>query len=340
MQEQKPEIYFALKQLQTNFSKIYKVKQSDRFAILSQVKLLLDDGFPKYVIRTDIQDFYESISHEKLLKKVNEDSLLSFLSKRIIAQILKEYSQKAPSTQGLPRGVGISAYLAELYLRDLDKQVKAIPDVIYYARYVDDIIVVFTPPSLNSPQRYLQDLTSIINSHSLTVNATKTQEFDLRTKTQNANHSFDYLGYKFSFGFASYKPIQVQLNLATKKIDKYKNRIDISFSHYFHHSKVDEKTARKQLIKRIRFLVSNTRLKNNKKNILTGIYHSHSLLNTTQDLEHLDEHFQNSVNINNFPPKLADRLRANSFLDGFVKRKFVPFSTTDLHEIMKIWRKK
>jgi hypothetical protein len=77
--EKKPEYFFALKQIQYNFRKLYKVKQANRFAIVSQIKGLLDDNFPKYVIRTDIQEFYESIPHDILLQKLNEENLLTFL---------------------------------------------------------------------------------------------------------------------------------------------------------------------------------------------------------------------------------------------------------------------
>ncbi len=104
--------FFALKQIQYNFRKLYKVKQANRFAIVSQIKGLLDDNFPKYVIRTDIQEFYESIPHDILLQKLNEENLLTFYSKKILFQILNEYKRLSGSEKGLPRGVGVSAYLA------------------------------------------------------------------------------------------------------------------------------------------------------------------------------------------------------------------------------------
>jgi Reverse transcriptase (RNA-dependent DNA polymerase) len=340
VQDHKADVYFSLKQLQINFSAIYKVKQSDRYFILSQLKLLLGDGFPKYVIRTDIKDFYESISHEKLQKKINEDSLLSLFSKRLIAQILKEYRVKAPSDKGLPRGVGISAYLAELYLRDLDRQIKALPDITYYARYVDDIVVIFTPPQLNANQQYLQSIAAIVQSHDLLLNQAKTNEFDLRLNAQNNVNTFEYLGYKFKFGSNSYKPVPVELHLSGKKMQKYETRIQLAFDHYFHQKKVDEKKARKLLVKRIKFLTSNTRLKNNKKNILTGIYHSHSLLTSTSDMDSLDTYLQARINATPFPPSLSARLQVYSFRRGFMERKFIPFSANDMYQIVKIWKKR
>ena len=49
------------------------------------------------------------------------------------------------SGSGVPRGFGVSAYLSELYMREIDNEIKALPDVIYYARYVDDIVIIFSP---------------------------------------------------------------------------------------------------------------------------------------------------------------------------------------------------
>ena len=46
---------------------------------------------------------------------------------------------------GVPRGIGISAYLSELFMRNVDNQIQELDDLIYYARYVDDIIAIFVP---------------------------------------------------------------------------------------------------------------------------------------------------------------------------------------------------
>jgi hypothetical protein len=63
--ENKPEHFFVLKQLQRNIYKTFKVKQASRKNIISQLKLILDDNFPKIIIRTDIESFYETIPHGK-----------------------------------------------------------------------------------------------------------------------------------------------------------------------------------------------------------------------------------------------------------------------------------
>jgi len=117
-----PENYFALKQIQYNVSKLFGVKQSNRFAIVEQVKILLEDKLPKFVIRTDIKDFYESIQHEKLLARINRDNLLTPFSRKILQGILLKYRDLSGTDKGIPRGIGVSAHLAELFMRDIDKK--------------------------------------------------------------------------------------------------------------------------------------------------------------------------------------------------------------------------
>ncbi|CAG5010799.1 hypothetical protein DYBT9275_04817 [Dyadobacter sp. CECT 9275] len=146
------ESILILKQLQYNLRKIYKVKQSNRFSIVNNVKILLSDGFPKIILKTDIKGFYENIPQKELLRKINNENLLTLSSRRIISQVLREYNDLTKNTTGVPRGIGISPYLVELYMRDIDSRIKNLAGVMYYARYVDDIIVIYTPSDSISPQ--------------------------------------------------------------------------------------------------------------------------------------------------------------------------------------------
>jgi len=151
-----PEHYYAEKQISKNLSRLYKVKQANRNQIVSQLADLLHDKFPYHFIRTDISNFYESIDHASLLKKLENDQLLSHKSLRLTKQLLTKFSSQVGSNGiGLPRGIGLSSYLAELYLRDFDQEIRGLEDVVFYARYVDDIVVVFAPTLMSSPKGYL-----------------------------------------------------------------------------------------------------------------------------------------------------------------------------------------
>lgn len=100
--------FFISKKLQESIRRIYKIKQASRYAILSEIINILEDKSPKYVIRTDIKGFYESIPQKKLLDKLNNDYLLSARSKKFIQQILEEYNKltcqsDSDTAKGVPR---------------------------------------------------------------------------------------------------------------------------------------------------------------------------------------------------------------------------------------------
>ncbi len=330
--EDKPENFFSLKQIQYNFRKLYKVKQSSRFSIVSQVKGLLADNFPKYIIRTDIEEFYENIPHNNLLKKLNEENLLTFYSKRLISQILNTYKQLSGTDKGVPRGIGVSAYLAELYMRDIDNHIKSLPNVTYYARYVDDIIIIFTPDTITEDKKYLDQIKDVVTTkHFLPLNSHKTIEIDHTVSSSSV--TIEYLGYKIEFGS---NPIK--LKLTTKKINRYKKRIDLTLSSYLTHAIIDEKNARKILIKRLKFLTGNTRLLNNKRNILVGVFYSNSLLTDVSDLIGLDSYLAYKISSKITKPQLITRLSRYKFKDGFSEKRFSPFTTNELSQIIEIWK--
>lgn len=339
---------FTLKQLQFNFRKLYKVKQASRYAIVSHLKNLLDDGFPKIVVRTDIQSFYESIPQDVLLKKINDENLLTHLSRKFVTQILLAYNGHTALEKGVPRGIGISAYLVELFMREIDSKIKSLPNVIYYARYVDDIVVIFTPPLQNIPRNYTKEIKEIIENYDLEVNPKKTIEFDHSDKSKIVTHDLEYLGYRFIFGNEKktvdrkeriYK-IPIKVLITRKKKLRYKIKIIKAFKSFCTESFSNGKKARKLLVKRMRFLTGNTKLVNNKKNVATGVYFTNSLVNDTRDFKELDEFFKRRISISKFSPSLKTKLETKySFEKGFNPTIFSKFTSLDLQNIMKAWKK-
>lgn len=328
-----PEHFFAIKQIQRNISRLYGVKQTDRSSIVEQVILLLGDKFPKYVIRTDIKDFYESIPHEQLFDKINSDNLLTPFSRNVLRSIFNSFKLKASSNKGVPRGIGVSAYLTELFMRDIDDELRELKGLIYYARYVDDIILIFSPFSSERNRDYLKDVKGVIEEkYHLRMNVAKTHEFDLRGIGRN--YSFDYLGYRLTFGTAS-----VKVNMTNSKLNKYKERLDEAFKHYLNYGKVHENEARKQLVKRIRFLTGNTKLKNNKKDIIVGVYYTNRYITEFDELRALDNYLLSQINSHIRSANLKDRLLRYSFFKGFKDKKYSPFTTNELTDIMSIWKK-
>ena len=332
--------FFAIKQLQSNLRKTFKVIQADRNKIIKQTYNLLSDGFPKIIIRTDIAKFYESIPQDKLFEKVDNNTLLSPFSKKLLKRLFFEFERIKDKTimnakEGVPRGLGISAYLSELYMREIDNEIKLLPDIIYYARYVDDIVAIFCPKTKSQIRNYQEEIKQIIKRGELEINDNlegrkdKTQTIKLLENPLSAQEKLIFLGYKFIIK----QNHNVIIELSDDKINRYVNRIDLSIICYNKDSKYDEKKARKILIDRFKFLIGNYNLNHNKKNIRAGIFYSNQMLklneSTFNSLHILNckmHHKLNNIN----PPvkigitkvKLVEFFKARfNFENGFHKKE-------------------
>ena len=324
--------YFVIKQIQYNIKRLYKIQQGNRYNIICQLRSLMKDSFPKYIIRTDIKKFYESISRNSLLNKINKEHLLAMTSKKIIQQVLMSYKDLSHNDIGIPRGIGISAYLSEIYMRDFDKKIRSHPEIIFYARYVDDMVIVFSPKLNSNTTNFLSQIMSEAEKLDLTLNSNKTKTLDLRNLDLKnpQKDDLDYLGYRF----CKDKTIQ----MGTEKIEKYKIKIERTFNAYIKGCKTKEKVARKILVKRLKFLTGNTKLINNKKHVLVGIYFSNSLITNTDCLDHLDEYLSKKIS-NISCDRLKERLTKMSFKEGFLQKRFTKFSTTELSKIVEVWKR-
>ena len=155
------EYFYAIKNLQRILRGLFNVKQANKHQIMSNVKLLLNTTAPFYLIRTDITSFFESIPQQALLDKINANNLVNNKTKGMIRGILSEYNRqkdthKIKTDCGVPRGIGISSYLSEIYMHDIDQHIRNREEVIFYARYVDDILLILAglPNNQNICQYY------------------------------------------------------------------------------------------------------------------------------------------------------------------------------------------
>lgn len=260
-----PETFFVIKQLQRNIHRIYGVKQANRHDLVCQLRDMLCSSFPFELVRTDISSFYENIDRKRLVEKLDRDQLLSAASKKYIKQVLDSYGKISGTATGVPRGVGISAYLAELYLRPVDKAIRAIPGTVLYCRFVDDIVVVFArPPAGVSLGSYKDRIIAILGDNALAHNAAKTFEVAL---ADTSPKEFEYLGYNFSL-----KDGKIGIGPSTAKVSKYRMRMKAAFDAYWRERPISPRIAYRELVGRIKFLTGNTRLSNSKSQAAAGIY--------------------------------------------------------------------
>lgn len=324
-----PKTFFIEKQLQHNISRLYKISPGNRDVIVPQVMSFCGGNLPIWGVRTDISDFYESVDHKSLLRILKSDQLLDAPSIRYIQQILFAYRQLTNSPIGLPRGNGISAYLAELYMRPLDKAVRGMPDVLYYARYVDDIVVIFTQNPAWAPSDVMTHITDVAFRHGLTLNPSKTAEI---SSTDSRKARFNYLGYSFNLVGG-----RCDVDISPDKKARYQLRMEKSFAVYTRAPARKSKSAGRLLLKRIKFLTSNTRLQNSKSNAYVGTLYSNRYINKTDKYRALDALLSHRINQIS-DPRLRTKLNKYSFASGFSSGRFVHFTQTELADIVRIWK--
>jgi hypothetical protein len=326
----KPETFFVIKQLQRNIHRIYGVKQANRHDLVCQLRDMLSSSFPFEIVRTDISSFYESIDRKRLIEKLDEDQLLSSASKKYIKQVLASYGAISGTLTGVPRGVGISAYLAELYLRPVDKAIRSIPSLVLYCRFVDDVVAVFArPPAGKSLGSFKDRIIAIFVDNGLTQNAAKTSEFVWPSSNPQ---EFEYLGYRFSLKSGNF-----EIGPSAAKVDKYRARMTAAFDVYTRERPLNPKGAYRKLVGRIKFLTGNTRLSNNKSRAATGIYYNNSVATDLSSFEQLDEKLK--VLVTGIQrPSLRKRLMQLKFTTGFIQRRYHNFSTRELQMIVRAWK--
>jgi hypothetical protein len=322
--------FFVVKQLQKNVNRIYGVKQANRHNLACQVRDTIRSGFPFEMVRTDVSAFYESIDRKRLLTKLDADQLLSSSSKKYIKQILDSYGTLSGSALGIPRGVGISAYLAELYLRPFDRDIRSISGLVLYCRYVDDIVAVFArPPAGETLPAYKDLVIDALGRQQLNHNPGKTTEIILGAAGMS---TFEYLGYRFTVGNG---PLIIAPSDA--KLAKLEQRLKAAFESYSQCAPINPRQAYREIVARVKFLTGNTRLLNSKSTAATGIYYNNPIVTDLKGLKTLDAFLKAQIKAIK-RPKLRKRLLRYTLVGGFNERRFHNFGSRELQYIVKAWK--
>ena len=213
---------FILRKINHNIKRIYKVKQADRNTIVNQIFNILKENPNYYIYRLDISSFYESMDRSRILNKILASSIISVETKMLLQKVFNQIKE----TSGLPRGLNISATLAELYMKDFDHDIITTDGVFYYARFVDDIII-FSIRELS-----FDFLNKILKERTLLkFNNKKTK---IIKRDVNKQDSFEYLGYQYvtNQSLTKSKKSKITINIAPKKINKIKTKIIYSLLDY------------------------------------------------------------------------------------------------------------
>ena len=186
----------------------------------------------RYVMKTDVKGYYESIGHTIFLKQLDKDITDPFIW-RLLVQFVKRSVERGGTfksiTFGIPRGCPLSPVIAAYYLTSLDKRMEGDPRY-FYRRYMDDVIV------LAKTRWHLRKAVRTVNQHfnRLKVDQAPDKTFIGRIEKEfipgilpftlrasktvlNCSRQFgDFLGYRFGLP---------ELGLAEKTITNAVNKV-------------------------------------------------------------------------------------------------------------------
>jgi len=324
----------VLRKLNYIIKKIYKDEQANRRMIISQIKVLLSENVPMYILKTDVKNFYGSINPSLIINRFKDDAILSYYS---IFLLNKLFNNPVISiNKGLPLGISISATLSEFYMRKFDRWIRREKNIYYYARFVDDVIV------FSNKQIVIKEIKDKIDKelkkYELEINETKTKPFDGNKLKEN--NPLEYLGYKFT----TYKIKidkryfkKVSVSIAEKKVKKIKTRIIRALLDY-------RKSNDFQLLRnRIKFLTGNYSVKKNSNgnDLKAGIYYNYSEITDSSVFKELNVFLRKAINSNKLGGKLSqiqkDEISRYSFLFGFNNKVYNSIRATEMKRIKACW---
>ena len=337
----------VLRKAVQNLRKISTTRQANRTEIVQRLKLLLQEGMPYCVAKFDIAQFYESIHQESLIDLLGRRFLTAPSTRLVLDSFVRQCTLQGIS--GVPQGLAISAALSELYMQDFDRRVRIELPIYFFARYVDDIILI-ADPSLPSKQLY--KAISHRLPFGLRLNNSKTQVLRFKSRANpisKIEHQFDYLGY--SFGVYEIKKSKglhkrvISIDIAKSKIKKRKTRIVLALLRYLQDgSFVDLNDRLKLLVYNYRFFHHRKARQRN-----AGLCHDYELLSIPSSaIEELD-HFLAKVLLcgnGKIGAPLAQALtRAQrnellrlSFARGYTKKIHFHYSSKRLKHLIACWK--
>lgn len=325
--------YFLIKQLERNVRDAFDVSMRDRHTIVRRAAALLSDRSPKSLLRADISACFESISHSELRRMITDQPLLSQTTREFISRLLDDYAALSGKPTGLPRGVGLSSYLAEAFLKNVDREISTERNVTFYARYVDDILIIVTGSDHEPRVRSIREkLTQELRVRGLSRNRSK--ERLISTTDRAGERRISVLGYAISVVMSSGK---VKLDISDERFREYKRRIDVAFDRYASAPSVASETA---LVHRVKFLTSNHRSSYPGGSRANGVLLSHRAMDAAgRKFELLDNYLAERARLHcQSHPDLASRLMSYSFCEGFENSRMIQISPRRRRQIVSAWK--
>lgn len=343
----------VLRKINANIKKYIKIPSASRDSIIANIKNLLSEGVSYRIYRLDVKSFYESFNTSETIASILNIPKLSPLTKRMVGDILRQYSNSGGL--GLPRGLALSATLSEIMMLPFDTKIRLIPEVFFYSRYVDDIIIITSGNEVES--KLIESISESLPT-GLYLNDNKTK---IQTASKNVLPfkgtppppdvlAFEFLGYQFTVceppKSDDQQPFRiVHLDIADSKVKKIKTRMTRALISYCNNRDFD------LLETRLKFLTSNFSVldADRERKRLAGIFYNYHRVDfdTSRSLKELDNYLKklalsgNGTVFDDFFCKTTvaqrRRLLKFSFERGFREKTFMHFSRETLKLVQECW---
>lgn len=204
---------------------------------VDRLRQAVDAGTYQYFIKIDLKDFYPSINHKlmlsKLYKRVRAPQFRHLISSALQNPTAAEHHVKGASVSkcGVAQGLSISNVLAEIFMIDIDAEIRTVAPMCF--RYVDDIIVLVDA----NPEAICEQVCKILKKSKL--NPHPLDSIGSKTQVGHVSTGLDFLGY-------SIKPKQVSVR--KNSITSFESSLVEVFTAYKHRLRtartpVDKETA-------------------------------------------------------------------------------------------------
>jgi RNA-directed DNA polymerase len=148
-----------------------------------------------WVVDADLQSYFDTIPHSHLLAKVGRriaDRRVLGLIQSFLQQDIMEDLKRWTPVSGSPQGAVISPLLANVYLHELDVEMRQAG--LAMVRYADDAVILCC--SREEAESALARMQAWVSANGLALNPSKTHLGDCRV----AGQGFEFLGYRFEAG--------------------------------------------------------------------------------------------------------------------------------------------
>ncbi|MEW4528063.1 antiviral reverse transcriptase Drt3a [Maioricimonas sp. JC845] len=249
------------------------LQRPNRNKIVRTLLAVLHEVGPATVCRMDVASCFERIDRPTALEMLRANCRIGRVAERVLDRF--DHVCRTNAVDGVPRGMAISSAVSEWLLSHLDCRLQHLPGVYFYARFVDDIVLVVSQGSpLTEPLEHVEGLLGELPGN-LVLNGAKKAELTVSGRTRAScskpwlSKSFEYLGYTIS------SPVgrdALSVDMSPRKVKRLKSKIVASFLQFrqsrdFH-----------QLLDAMRYLSSNTvllRRGNVSKVMHTGIFYNY-----------------------------------------------------------------